>query len=267
MLYCLKIHPDFSLEEAWNLLESLGFSILYSTEDEGSKELYASIPSLESLPAFDWIMACTPHTIPLIDWESQWAAHGHNFHDGYVHVDLTSLRESTPHLHLEPGPGFGDLSHPTTRLVLRMLAKYLKKQTVVDIGCGSGILTLAAAAMGAPTVFGIDIAVEALEHATQNAKLNLLEQQCHFCLPPDFVWKLNSQPIIVMMNMIQSEQQIAWSSLPVLHGQPGLCLTSGILKEEREEYLTLTSSWGWPLHEEMEDSGWLGFIFKLDRLD
>jgi ribosomal protein L11 methyltransferase len=262
MIYCLRIHPDFPLEKAWSLLESLNVSILYGTEEDAGNELYASIPSLDSLPAFDWIMTCTPHTLPSINWESQWAAHGHNFHDGYVHVDLSSLRESTPSLRLEPGPGFGDLSHPTTPLVLRMLAKHFEKQTVIDIGCGSGILALAAAAMGAPTVYGIDIAVEALEHARQNAKLNLLEQQCHFCLPSDFVLKPNSQPIFVMMNMIQSEQQLAWSSLSVLHGQPGFCLTSGILKEEREEYLALTSSWGWSLLEEHEDSGWLGFIHK-----
>ena len=78
---------------------------------------------------------------------------------------------------LKPGGGFGDLSHPTTRLMLRMLAQIVAKQDVIDIGCGSGILSLAAAALGSPKVYGIDIEQEAVEHSRNNAIFNNLSEK------------------------------------------------------------------------------------------
>lgn len=260
-LYCLNIDPLIPLEKAWNALEAAGIDILYSSEEDGKTELFVYIQSKEDLIPFDWIISYAPYKLPPTDWESQWATHGLNFHDGYVHADLSSLKPSAPVLRLQPGPGFGDLSHPTTRLVLGLLAKHFEQHTVIDIGCGSGILSLAAAAMGAPIAYGIDIDLQALEHARQNAYLNNLEDRCHFCIPEDFNWALTPKPIIIVMNMIQTEQQIAWSSLSKLHAQQGWRLTSGIRLEEREMYLVKTVNWGWILQEECEEEGWLAFCF------
>ncbi len=110
---------------------------------------------------------------------------------------------------MQPGPGFGDFSHPTTRLALQLLSRYLKEQCVIDIGCGSGILALAAATMGAQAVYGIDIDSKAIEHSIQNALLNRLEQQCTFCLANEFHWLPTSSPLLILMNMIQYEQKTA----------------------------------------------------------
>lgn len=261
-LYRLQIHPSISLEQAWSLLELAHFTVLYGSEEEGRTELYVHAQSPTDLSSFPWIHTCTPYTLPPIDWESQWAAHGHDFHEGYVHIDLSSFTPTVPPLRLQPGPGFGDLSHPTTRLLLRLLTQYVTDQLVVDVGCGSGILTLAAAALGATFVYGIDIDREALEHSQQNAILNGLETQCLFCLPSDFIWKKTPTPILGLMNMIQSEQQVAWSSLPTLHTQAGVWLTSGIRLEERDAYLAQVTRWGWILKEEQQEEHWLAFCFK-----
>lgn len=261
-LYHLLIHSSLSLEQAWNELEEAGIEILYGSEENGQAELYVSLTSPTSLVAFDWVEICEPYTLPAIDWEAQWAAHGLNFHDGFVHLDFTAYGRHAPCLKLKPGSGFGDLSHPTTRLVLRLLARHLRQHTVIDIGCGSGVLTLAAIAMGAPLGFGIDIDYNALEHSRENARLNQLDPSCIFCYPDQFIWNLRPEPVLILMNMIQSEQKVAWSSLPQLHPQPALCLTSGIRQEERESYLAQAAQWGWSLQGEEEEMGWLGFIFQ-----
>jgi len=108
-------------------------------------------------------------------WDKQWELFSPNFKDGKAHIDLTPY--GCPQiLQLYPGPGFGDLSHPTTRIVLRLMQPYIKDQAVLDIGCGSGILSLAAAAMGASQVDGYDIDPEAVEHAKKNATLNSLKR-------------------------------------------------------------------------------------------
>lgn len=145
-LYRLSIDPTQSLEQAWNHLEETGIDILYGSEEEGTIELFAHLSSPHDLPHEEWITSCEPYTLPTIDWEAQWETHGHNFQNGCVNIDLSSCGKSNQ-LRLQPGSGFGDLSHPTTRLMLNMLAESINHQTVVDIGCGSGILTLAAAAM------------------------------------------------------------------------------------------------------------------------
>jgi ribosomal protein L11 methyltransferase len=262
-LYRLQIHPSVSLDQAWNMLELAHIDVLYGSEEEGLTELYVQAQSPSDLSSFPWIHTYTPYTPPPIDWESQWAAHGHNFHEGCVHVDLSSFTPTAPSLRLQPGPGFGDFSHPTTRLLLHLLAHHLTDQPVIDVGCGSGILTLAAAALGASFVYGIDIDQEALEHSQQNATLNELATRCSFCLPSDFNWKKVPRPILGLINMIQSEQQIAWSSLPVLHTQAGVWLTSGIRLEERDTYLTQVTQWGWILKDERQEENWLAFCFKL----
>lgn len=260
-LYRICIHSSVTLEHAWNELEANGIEILYGSEEGGQAELFANLSSPEDLSSFGWMISCTPYTLPSIDWEAQWAEHAENFHDGYVHIDFSKFNRTAPILRLQPGSGFGDLSHPTTRLMLRLLAKHLKKQIVIDIGCGSGILTVAAAAMGAPKAYGIDIDPEALEHSRQNAILNQLEKQCVFCLPENLEWKSNSEKVLILMNMIQNEQEAAWSTLSILHVQSADCITSGIRKEERDRYIAQTTRWGWSLHAEEEEMGWLAFHF------
>jgi ribosomal protein L11 methyltransferase len=266
-LYHLHVHPSYSLEQAWSILESAGIDILYGIEEEGETKIYAYLPSLDALSSFEWIIDCTPYTLPSIDWDAQWAAHAQHFHNGFVHIDFNSLGRNAPSIRLQPGSGFGDLSHPTTRLMIRMLAKHLQQQIVIDIGCGSGILTLAAVAMGASKAYGIDIDENAIEHSFQNACLNHLDKQCHFSTPSHFIWEPTLQPILILMNMIQSEQQLAWNSLPSLHPQPSECLTSGIRIEERERYLDLTTQWNWKLKEEQHEMGWCAFYFNMNGSD
>lgn len=261
MLYRLSIAPYYSLEQAWNDLEEAGIEILYGSEEEGLIELFAHLSSPDSLSDFPWIATCEPYTLPSIDWQTQWATYGHNFQEGYVNIDLTELGRSGPPLRLQPGSGFGDLSHPTTRLMLKMLTQYLHSQIVVDIGCGSGVLTLAAVAMGAPMAYGIDIDSQAIEHSYQNAILNQLESRCIFCKPSDLIWHQQSQPVLILMNMIQTEQLIAWPSLTSLHDQSAEMLTSGIRVGERLHYLEHMKTWGWSLKNEQEEMGWLVFHF------
>ena len=282
ILYRLLIAPDFSLEEGWAILENKGVEILYSSEEEGKIEFFVRLPPTDSYHLFDsfrWIISSTPYTLPPIDWEAQWAIHGHQFHDGYVHIDLTTLgnfdysenvvssTEPIKQLRLKPGAGFGDLSHPTTQLMMKMLLHHFHGQIVIDIGCGSGILALTAGAMNGTEIYGIDIDPQAIEHSSQNAAINHLEERCHFSHPDHFKWELREEPLLLLMNMIRSEQQVAWNSLPLLHHQPAELITSGLRVEERSLYLEEMKKIGWEAIEEQENEGWLAFRFIRFRID
>ena len=180
----------------------------------------------------------------MIDWNEQWALHAPNFKEGFAHV---SLKESLS-FKMTPGPGFGDLSHPTTRLMLAMLPEKIEG-IVIDVGCGSGVLSLAAKLLGANEVMGIDIDEGALDHAKENAKLNGLD--CFFgkTLP-----KIPKNPLI-LMNMISSEQKIAWEALPIFERYT--LITSGYPKNEKEPHFDGA------LLEKCEIEEWKGYVIKV----
>lgn len=81
-------------------------------------------------------------------------------------------------LNLEPGLAFGTGTHETTRLCLEALEKYVKPGcTMLDVGCGSGILSVAALLLGAKSALGVDIDAIAVKASVENAKLNNVEDR------------------------------------------------------------------------------------------
>ncbi|HSX03189.1 MAG TPA: 50S ribosomal protein L11 methyltransferase [Rhabdochlamydiaceae bacterium] len=197
-----------------------------------------------------------------INWEEQWSLFAEGFDNGIAHVDLNPYGTDQTVL-LMPGAGFGDLSHPTTKLTLKMMAPYVKGKSLLDIGCGSGILSLAAIKMGATSAFGTDIDDFAIAHAKENAALNNLNKKVQFFKPTQLP-KLPSD-LVIVMNMISSEQQIAWETHRNLKFNHAFMITSGILKDEDHEYLALTSNWGWKLIQEQKDEEWKAYLFKVEQ--
>lgn len=184
-----------------------------------------------------------------VDWNEQWASFAEDFRDGKAHIQI---KDQT--LLLAPGPGFGDLSHPTTHLMIQMMEPLVEGEAVIDIGCGSGILSLAALLMGAKSAIGIDIDEGALIHAKNNAKLNHLGASFEKSLPEDL------EGGIFLMNMIVPEQK-EFSPSRYNH-QAKLWIVSGIMVREFEKYLIVVEKWNWNLISQHEHLGWVGCIFS-----
>ncbi len=192
----------------------------------------------------------------MIDWESQWASFAENFYDGKAHIDLTQFGGNSSLL-LLPGPGFGDLSHPTTYMMLKLMQGNVKGRDVLDIGCGSGILGLSALKLGARSLIGIDIDPQAIEHAEKNAKLNQLKAVFSLEVPQRVP---GAQ--ILLMNMILSEQKMVMEQKERLNPLANLWITSGILASQRGEYRKITKAWGWQLKKEIRKGEWVGMVFE-----
>ena len=140
--YCFFVGPNRDVDSAQTELEELGIVILYSdVTPEKPSEIYAQVPA--ELPMDQILVKCpsidraVPCQLPEIDWEQQWNLHGSNFHEGCVHIDLSPYGISKELL-LEPGAGFGDFSHPTTRMSLLLLSNRVKDRYVIDIGSRTG---------------------------------------------------------------------------------------------------------------------------------
>jgi ribosomal protein L11 methyltransferase len=109
---------------------------------------------------------------PEVDWMQEWTSFCPYFEkeSGQAKIPLQTFSTSCTHemsckkeeLILLPGPGFGDLSHHTTHLSLQFLSSLAKGSVLIDLGCGSGILGLAALKWGAQFVYALDIERTAL---------------------------------------------------------------------------------------------------------
>ncbi|ELF6478062.1 50S ribosomal protein L11 methyltransferase [Vibrio cholerae] len=124
------------------------------------------------------------------DWEREWMDNFHPMQFGRRLWICPSWREvpdpQAVNVMLDPGLAFGTGTHPTTALCLEWLDNLdLSGKTVIDFGCGSGILTIAAIKLGAAKVIGIDIDPQALLASKDNAARNGVEDQIEVYLPKD----------------------------------------------------------------------------------
>lgn len=251
----VKFFLTTSLDEGWQILEAEGVFPLYGEQyPNGDVVLFAHVP--DDLAGTTFTFRWEEAPLPEVDWNQQWQTHAPGYDNGFLTIPVEGYGE----VRLRPGPGFGDLSHPSTRVVLDIMSDYVQGHPVVDVGCGSGILSLCAAAMGASQVYGIDISSDALQHAEENRKFNRMEN-VQFSFPDELLF-LPEKPVI-LMNMIQSEQVAAWESLNQFHSISAVLITSGILSSEKDKYLQQTESWNWDLKKSFECEGWLGFVFML----
>ncbi|EEY46476.1 50S ribosomal protein L11 methyltransferase [Vibrio mimicus] len=124
------------------------------------------------------------------DWEREWMDNFHPMQFGRRLWICPSWREvpdpQAVNVMLDPGLAFGTGTHPTTALCLEWLDNLdLSGKTVIDFGCGSGILAIAAIKLGAAKVIGIDIDPQALLASKDNAARNGVENQIEVYLPKD----------------------------------------------------------------------------------
>lgn len=254
--FLAKLAPQADHELVWEALSEYGGQHLMIIEGAEGAQVLAAFPD-PSPPSLNGVEDWSPYSMGEVDWEQQWKDHLPEYKKGVISFSCASKD-----ICLGAGPGFGDSSHPTTALILELMEKKkeeLSNSHVVDIGCGSGILSFAAAAYGSPLVTGVDIDPAALAHAKKNLELNSWAQACtHFCSTENFS---NQSPVVILLNMISSEQEQVWASHPSLHEQNTLLITSGVRAEELEEYTQRWEKRSWVIEHMIEKEGWLGFIF------
>lgn len=136
-------------------------------------------------------------------------------------------------IQLDPGLAFGTGTHPTTALCLSWLDGLdLQGKTVVDYGCGSGILAIAALKLGACSALAIDHDPQALEASRNNALKNSVAYRLQTCLPGDAP---EIQSDILVANILAEPLMSLAPTLIDLLKPAGLFALSGILAEQQEE--------------------------------
>ena len=149
-------------------------------------------------------------------------------------------------IRLDPGLAFGTGTHPTTRLCLRWLDEHLAHltpgATVIDYGCGSGILAIAAMKLGAASAAGIDIDEQALLAARHNARQNHTEVS-YFAAEDELHAQLKSAANVVVANILANPLTVLAPLLARLTLPGGQVVLSGILATQADEVRASYQPW------------------------
>lgn len=173
------------------------------------------------------------------DWEREWMDNFHPMKFGQRLWVCPSWREvpepDAVNIMLDPGLAFGTGTHPTTALCLQWLDGLdLTGKTVVDFGCGSGILAIGALKLGAARVIGIDIDPQAIEASKANAIRNGVEDQLELYLPKD---QPQLEADVVVANILAGPLKELCPVITAYARSGGEIALSGILENQAEGLL------------------------------
>ncbi len=213
----------------------------------------AQVATDEIIPFLQNHAGLTPfprHKIELVedkDWEREWMTHFHPMQFGDRLWVCPSWKEvpdpDAVNLMLDPGLAFGTGTHPTTALCLRWLDQQadLHGKEVIDYGCGSGILAIAALLLGARSTVGVDLDPQALEATLENAKRNHIPlNKLSVFLPDD---EPAEQSDVVLANILAGPLIQLAPKLASLTREGGTIALSGILAEQAEEVVNTYQQW------------------------
>ncbi|MBI5429998.1 MAG: 50S ribosomal protein L11 methyltransferase [Nitrosomonadales bacterium] len=153
---------------------------------------------------------------------------------------------------LDPGLAFGTGSHPTTRLCLRWLDEHIRGgESVLDYGCGSGILAIAALKLGAARAVGVDVDSQAVIASRDNAAANRVGH-VKFCLPDDAP---QDSYDLVVANILTNPLRMLAPLLARAARPGGQIVLSGILEEQAQDVMKIYQQW-FDLNAPIFEEGW-----------
>jgi ribosomal protein L11 methyltransferase len=211
------------------------------------------------------------------DWAELWKAHYKSVRVGRRLLVVPSwladsdsddattrpFDQPTIRLLMDPGMAFGTGTHPTTQLCLALIESHLKPgDAVLDVGCGSGILALAAAKLGARSVLGLDIEEESVRATLENARINGVADKVESRLgsisnlqPPISNFQLTVANIIAPVIIRLLGEGLAQTLAP-----GGKLIVSGILQEQVTAVAAALTDSGLRILEQRHSGDWVAIV-------
>ncbi|MGX9459847.1 50S ribosomal protein L11 methyltransferase [Shewanella sp. A14] len=206
-------------------------------------------PTIEFLESMPFLGKGFTHKIEQVedkDWIREWMDSFHPIQFGQRLWICPSWREipdpDAVNVILDPGLAFGTGTHPTTALCLEWLDSLdLSNQEVIDFGCGSGILAIAAIKLGAKKVTGVDIDYQAIDASKANAERNDVVDKLALYLPED--QPANLQADVLVANILAGPLKELAPLMAEKVRTGGKLALSGLLQEQAQEVSDFYSQW------------------------
>ncbi len=200
------------------------------------------------------------------NWMEAWKQHYQPIEVGERLLILPAWLEDAPGqrlpVRIDPGMAFGTGVHPTTQLSLQMIERYLQPGAdLIDVGCGSGVLSIAADKLGAGCLLGVDIENDAIENARHNAELNAVEAEFAVGSLDDILagnFALRQAPLVVANILAPILVRLLAGGLAGLLAPGGRLLLSGILDRQHGDIQAALQAAGLREIEVVQMGDWLG---------
>ena len=231
-----------------NALSAAEISLALSEEG-----FQVTIPTERAVEEQDWVRLTQSQFDPIQVGQRLWVVP--SWHDAPQDPNAVCLA-------VDPGLAFGTGSHPTTKLCMQWLEEHegLSEKTLLDYGCGSGILAIAAKRLGCGPAIGVDIDPQAVSSAKDNAIRN--EVTVDFYLPEEDT--TDSQHDVVVANILANPLQVLAPALCQRIAPEGHIVLSGILARQAEEVIETYKPW-LTLDVWREHDGWVCLTGQLKK--
>ena len=204
-------------------------------------------------------------TIQDSDWENSWKDYFDILNIGEKFVIVPTWREYENEegkyvINIDPGMAFGTGGHETTSLCIKNLEKYVKPHdNVIDVGCGSGILSIAASYLTDGNLKAVDLDKLAVDVSRENFALNNLENRIEV-EEASLLTKETKKYDVIVANILAHIIELMLEDAYKLLEDGGYFITSGIIKDKKDELLEKMLERGFKLVEETSDNEWYSFV-------
>ena len=265
-------HWDYVDEELLKRQSDRTIIKVYAADNEQGlamfKDIEERIEALRRTPdaTLYGTLEITVCDLPEEDWQSGWKQYYKPIHvERLVEVPMWEdykAADGETVMKIDPGMAFGTGAHETTRLCLKALTKLdLKGKTVLDVGCGSGILSIGGVLLGAESAFGCDIDQLAVEVARRNAALNGLEDQTAYAAG-DLLSVVEGQYPVVVANIVADVIKMLLKDIHSVLLPGGTFIASGIIDTRKEELLEAIEAAGLTVLNVEEERGWVAITTR-----
>ena len=204
-------------------------------------------------------------TIKDSDWENSWKDYFDILNIGEKFVIVPTWREYENEenkyvINIDPGMAFGTGGHETTSLCIKNLEKYVKPHDdIIDVGCGSGILSIAASYLTDGEIKAVDLDKLAVDVSRENFALDNLENRIAV-EEASLLTKETKKYNIIVANILAHIIELMLDDAYKLLEDGGYYITSGIIKDKKDELLEKMLERGFKLVEETSDNEWYSFV-------
>lgn len=206
------------------------------------------------------------------DWMAAWRKHYRPIPVGERLMILPAWLEAQDDqriaIKIDPSMAFGTGTHPTTQLCLALVEKHLQPgQTVIDIGCGSGILSIAAVKLGASRVTAVDIDQAAIRSTRENAALNAVNDSIESGVGSleeigSGYFSLRQANLVLANILAPVIQRLLDEGLVDIISPKGKVVLSGILMEQSDSVQAAAEQRGLRLVERLQSNDWVGLVYQ-----
>ena len=253
--------------------DGVAYLSFYLEEDEDKEKVLADVRAeLQDMASYLNVGACTIEESQTedVDWVNNWKQYFHQFYLDDILI-IPSWEEVKPEdsdkmvIHIDPGTAFGTGMHETTQLCIRQIRKYTTPETtILDVGCGSGILGMLALKFGAKYSVGTDLDPCAIEATYENMEVNGINKDMYEVMIGNIIDDKDVQDKVgygkydIVVANILADVLVALT--PVIVDQlkdGGIYITSGIIDDKEETVVEAVKAAGLEVLEVTYQGEWV----------